>query len=346
MPDNDDSTTCHAALQGLRALVALAIMSNHWTDHRYDGLIPQQQIAVDFFFAIEGFLAASTLGQFGSSPWTQHPVSQRLFRVYPLYFLGLLAGAVTVSPLVWSSTAGWTVNRVWQAVLAGVVGVPSFTPAATGAVFPCNPPSWAIVLEVWVFAALWWLRARLSLRALFALCATAAVVLAAFAVMRRDVNPGWEGHDYLGGVPRVAFGFFVGVLLSRMTETYGARLPRLNPILIWIAFVAVLFVKVRFAGLPLLFIAMPVIVWLGSVAVCPAWLRGFCRQAGRHAYALYLLHFPVLAALNIGGTYLELTHAEMAGPMSYAVALATVIAVSVLATRLFDEPLRRWITAK
>ena len=60
-PDNGVYEGAETAVQGIRILAALAIMSNHWTDYHAVGVIPQQQIAVDFFFADEGLLAGRAL---------------------------------------------------------------------------------------------------------------------------------------------------------------------------------------------------------------------------------------------------------------------------------------------
>ena len=49
------------ALQGLRLLCALTVMTNHWADESFDRLVPQAQLAVDMLFGVEGWLAAHLL---------------------------------------------------------------------------------------------------------------------------------------------------------------------------------------------------------------------------------------------------------------------------------------------
>ena len=329
------------AVQGIRILAALAIMSNHWTDYHAVGVIPQQQVAVDFFFAAEGLLAGRALVRAGGAASAAVTALRRVARLYPLYLLGLAAGAAMVVPLARAATGGWTAGRVWQAVLAGIVGLPTFSSLAGGAVFPLNPPSWAIVLEVWAFALLCLFRSRLDTRALVTLCTAAAAALAAFAVVRHDLNPGWEAHDYWGGIPRVAFSFCSGVLLARLAGRPDRRTPRISAGLVWAIFGVVLFLKVRFIGLPLLFVVMPLTLCLAVAATGPAWLEGLVRRAERYCYAFYLLHYPVLAAFHALAARLDLPERRMASVTGYVLAVAAVSAVSVVATRCVDEPIRR-----
>ena len=329
------------AVRGLRILAAVAIMSNHWMDYHVVGRIPQQQIAVDFFFAAEGLLAGQALVLAGDAASAAVTIWQRVIRLYPLYLLGLVAGAAMADPLARVAAGGWTAERVWQAVLAGTVGLPTFSLLAGGAVFPLNPPSWAIVLELWAFALLCLFRSRLDIRALAGLCAAAAVALGCFAVLRHDMNPGWETRDYWGGIPRVTFSFFSGVLLAGLAGRPGRREPRIGAVAIWAVFVLVLFLKIHLVGLPLLFIVMPLTLYLAIPATCPAWLDGIVRKAERHCYAFYLLHYPVLAAFHAIGADIGLSERRMASAASYVLALAGVAAVAVLATRCVDDPIRR-----
>ena len=194
---------------------------------------------------------------------------------------------------------------------------------------------------MWAFALLCLFRSRLDIRALLTLCTAAAAAVAAIAVVRHDLNPGWDAHDYWGGVPRVAFSFCVGVLLARLSDRPDRRTPRISAGVVWAIFGVVLFLKIRFIGLPLLYVVMPLTLHLAVAATCPTWLEGLVRKAERHCYAFYLLHYPVLVAFHGLAARLGLPERRMASVTGYVLTVAAVSAVSVLATRCVDEPIRR-----
>ena len=331
----------YEALQGLRILSVLTILSNHWSDYLYVGLIPQQQIAIDAFFIVEGFLAARQLDRSCRQVGGWRLLWQRLLRVYPSYLIGLAAGAAATAPLAQANLAGWTMPELLRAVATGTIGWPIFPSYAEGAVFPLNWPSWAIVLEVWAFVALYAQRQRSSLLSLSIICAGAAIGLVALSAHWHDTNLGWQARGFWGGLPRVVFGFFGGALLHGVVRKYGALPFRLNAIYAWILFVVTLFVKVPLVGLPLQLVVMPLLVWLGALSTCPACLTGFLQRAGRYVYPMYLLHFPVLTEFKAVGSRLGVAGHHMASLMSYILALALVVLASHLVVRLIDDPLRR-----
>ncbi|MFI7493212.1 acyltransferase family protein, partial [Kocuria sp. M4R2S49] len=59
-------------------------------------------------------------------------------------------------------------------------------------------------------------------------------------------------------------------------------------------------------------------------------------RLGDSAYALYLIHWPVLI------TYLVLRDRPMAGPRSGVAIVLVCVVLAVLATRLVEDPLKRW----
>ena len=333
-------------LQGLRAFVAIGILSAHWGEHQYPRFVPQGQLLIDYFFLIEGYLAAEIAHRGIGRLAPLCAIRQRFLKVYPLYLLGLAFGAAVALPLALNDLGGWTLSLFAAAAALGAALQPTFSTAAEGAVYPFNPPVWAIVLELWTFSALMLLWPRLTLRRLLPIVALAAVLDAALSVLFRDPNLGWRSLGpgdnlvYWGGIARASFGFFAGAVLFFVVRDRIARGPRLSPLVIWALFAATLFLQIRFFALPLLFLAAPAIVWLAAISANPALLKPFGAQAGRHAYALYLLHYPVLAALRELGRTLDAPHA-IDGPVGFVIVIAAVVVVAHLAARYFDEPLQQ-----
>src|ERR1700754_1763995 len=104
--DEERSLVC---LQVLRALVALSIFSNHWADHFFPDLARQQQLTIDFFFAIEGFFAARLIARLQATQTEGLvPIWQPLGKIYPLYLIGLIAGLLSVWPFALSKENAWS----------------------------------------------------------------------------------------------------------------------------------------------------------------------------------------------------------------------------------------------
>ncbi|GGH21613.1 hypothetical protein GCM10007036_26010 [Alsobacter metallidurans] len=320
-------------------MIALTIMANHWADHSYENLIPQQQITIDIFFMIEGFLAAHLLGQ--SRATKASVIGHRLLEIYPLYFLGLLAGVAAV--LAWPELReGWSNAGMVQSALIGVAGLPIFSVRAEGAVYPFNWPSWALLLEFCIFAVLCLAWPRLNVKRLAIAVGTAAVIHVGAYLVFRDLNMGWRTMNYAGGFARVCFGFGLGALLYLASRGWAARLPRLHPLALFAAYIAILFVRVRFVGLPLVLVAAPALVILASVSRPSGWFDAFCARCSPYAYSIYFMHFPVLVAFKTAAARWG-AEQWVASLQSFVLATALVVGAAYLATRFYDAPLRRWI---
>lgn len=335
-----DAETAHfPALQGLRVLIALTIMANHWSDHAYENLIPQQQITIDIFFMIEGFLAAHLLGQ--SRATKMSLIGHRLLEIYPLYILGLLAGVAAV--LAWPELrVGWSDASMVPSALVGVIGLPVFSVGAEGAVYPFNWPSWALLLEFCVFALLCLAWPRLSVKGLALAVGGVAIIHVGAYLVFRDLNMGWRTTYYAGGFARVCFGFGLGALLYLGSRGWAWRIPRLHPLALYAAYLAILFIRVRFVGLPLLLVAAPALVLLASVSRASGRLDAVCVACSHYVYGIYFLHFPVLVAFKAAAAR-QGAEPWVASPSSFVLATALVVGAAYLATRFYDAPVRRWI---
>jgi peptidoglycan/LPS O-acetylase OafA/YrhL len=85
----------------------------------------------------------------------------------------------------------------------------------------------------------------------------------------------------------------------------------------------------------------PLLVWLGLSSRAPGpalpWLIGL----GRLSYPLYAVHFPLfLAAVGLA------VHFPEARGLIAVAAMALACATSLSLAILYDEPVRRWLTAR
>lgn len=326
-------TISYNTLHVLRALAAIGILSNHWSEGL---LIPQTQLSIDFFFFVEGFLAASMLNESSGKAGFWRLIRQRFVKTYLLYFIGLLIGIAIdiINPHSILSTQERAIASFLNLFLQ-----PVFLKSSE-AVFPFNAPTWAIILELYAFATFVLFRFRLNRRILLGLCLSAATLFVLLALHWHNSNLGWSVKGYIGGFPRVVFGFFGGILLCRVIGSFNEHLFRLHPLIVWGMFIAVHFISIQALSLPLLFSAVPIIVSLAAVSSNPKWLTSFCKQSGRLAYAIYLLHFPILTAFHIfiGGLYKPGN--AVANVINYSTLLTLVILAAYFITRFIDEPLQ------
>src|ERR1041385_8149717 len=94
MPGNQASR--FEALDLLRGLAALAVVAFH-VPHIPGtlSLAPRGYLAVDLFFALSGFVLAYAYGaELARGGNIRRFMVQRLIRLYPLYLIALLAGAL------------------------------------------------------------------------------------------------------------------------------------------------------------------------------------------------------------------------------------------------------------
>lgn len=321
------------ALLGLGVLAPIGIMTGHWSDFSAPNLLPQGQLSIDIFFAIEGFFAAGILLRAGSGTSYWSLMGQRLLKIYPLYLLGILLSLVLVIPHALHGASDWTPATVQEAFLMNAALLPSFA-LYSFAVFPFNPPTWAIALEVYAFALFCLMRRHLTPSRLLVFTIAVAIAYVLLALMAHDTNMGFRARHYWGGYGRCLFGFAWGVLLYHVLRRLGPVLPSLNPLLIWAAFIGILFIDIPQAALPIGIIAMPLLVWLAAASTNPSWLEGIARQAGRLSYGVYLLHYPILLSFHHAAEDYRVPAELLATPWYYLLVLSTVILAAHVATGL------------
>lgn len=327
-------------LQVLRVLVALAIFLNHWADGRYDRLIPQTQLAIDFIFFIEGLLAAQLLA---SRPFSdvRAPVLDRFAKIYPIWIIALGVGVLAALPLAVTAQDGWALDRLAATAILGVLMLPTFGDLVFGAVYPLNSPAWAVAIELVGFVLLCLVWTRLSFRRLLLITALSGLVMLAMALAWYDTNMGWRAHAYIGGLPRMLFGFFGGVLIYAILSRLPGIVPRVSPIVPIVAFAAVQMLDIRLVGLPLLVTAVPLIVLLAAVAREPAFMAAAGRWSARYALGIYLLGSPVLLMMHHVEHALPIPASIADSALGFLVTLAVLVAVTVFLVRAVEEPARR-----
>jgi hypothetical protein len=329
----------YPAIEGLRVIVPLAILLNHWSDGLYDRLLPQGQLAIDYFFATEGFLAAGVFARKQATP--RRYFWNRLVTLYPVYCIALLVGAYLVWSFQIASHFTWTSTSVFNALLPNVFLLPAMD-APSPLVAPFNWPTWAILCEMYVlFLYAVGHRMLADWKRSAALCAFCGVIYCAMAISANSPNLGYLVENYWGGLPRCIFGFLLGTLLYALSQRM--TMPRVPAILVWAIAIAFMFLKVKYVGLFLFLFGTPLIILAAAGATAPAWLTRGSLALGRLALWTYLIHFPILVASHVVAAEMDITSDQMASPWYFLalVAATLMVAACIHYIRRFQWPFRR-----
>lgn len=369
MPYTTDASATKAhyvVLDGLRGVASLLVVLFHlfesyqnnpatqWINHGY--------LAVDFFFLLSGYVIGYAYDdRWQSMSWREFGV-RRLIRLQPMVIVGSLIGAALfyfqASP-EFSLVAGTPPWQVVGLMILGAAMIP-VTPALDirgwSESYPLNGPAWSLFFEYLanlLYAA--GLR-RLSNKALGVLVVVAAAFLMHLAVTtpRGSLTGGWtiDARELNIGFIRVMFPFFAGIFLTRtrarihIKHTFAAcsillvialSVPRFgDPTHLWI--------NGLYEALCVILV-FPIIVCLGAgeQSVGGASIR-IARFFGELSYPLYITHYPFI---YIYAAWVLRSHPSLpSGLLMGVLTLASSVLVAYLALKLYDRPVRRWLSSR
>jgi peptidoglycan/LPS O-acetylase OafA/YrhL len=340
----DHSDRQFETLDGLRGIAAIAVVLFHFeTNYKGDPVFPHGYLAVDFFFALSGFvLTFAYQRKLDAGQPTLSFLKARLIRLYPLYLLGLGLGTIALHHEQASKGARGGFGDFWGSLVLNLLFLPTlagFWPA-----FPLDPPAWSLFSEMAmnVVHAVW-LRRR-STRALVLIGAAATSGFLAVALWFHTVNFGAKETDVYWGLLRVSFSYLVGMLLCRLWQAFphAARIPSsLGAILLlgllWFPLNPA---HVLRADLAAVCVGCPVILLLGAYAVPHPHVRRFSTLLGKSSYAMYAIHAPFLALANWACVvFLHQTLGKHEKRSAVAV-ICILVPLSLLLERFYDIPVR------
>ena len=324
-------------------------------------------MAVDFFFMLSGFVISYAY----DDRWNQMSMGdffkRRLVRLHPMIVMGAIIGLTTFllgGGMKWDGSVT-PMSGVALAFFLTCLFIPAWPGAmhevrGNGEMFPLNGPSWSLFFEYIGNICYALFIRRLSTKALSWLVAVLGVVYIWFSVGNvsgyESIGVGWTVGDNVnifGGFLRMMFPFSLGMLLARNFKPVRVRgVFWLAIILLFALFSVPFFPSVggicvngifEMCCIMLLF---PVIVWLGASGMTTDKVStGVCRFLGDLSYPLYIVHYPVM----------YLFYAWLIKNQLYTVAdtwqvvllvFAVNITLAIVALKLYDEPVRRWLAAK
>jgi peptidoglycan/LPS O-acetylase OafA/YrhL len=335
------------ALDLLRGLAAVAVVALHAPrPDEAESLLPHAYLAVDLFFGLSGFVITHAYWQRLRDGMTvQSFLVERLIRLYPLYLLAIVVGAI----LVWNGMQSAKLPELTPADWITTIGANLlFLPAPPSALgsdsplFPLAFPAWSLFWELIANVAFAGAASRLTPRMLGRLLAIALCLLLATAAFWQNLNVGvvWSGLS--AGAARVLWSFFAGVALYMLYQSgkfaMSARAWVLGAVLILSLLQPPMDWSYDFLLVAFLF---PLLVFAGARAQSNS---SAARWLAQISYAVYLLQAPlllILEELSPGLISAELNALSL--PLTTAMLIAAALAVGTIATRYYDEPVRAWL---
>lgn len=339
-----DSKPHYDILDGLRGVAALLVVvfhlcEAHATSH-FDQLLNHGYLAVDFFFALSGFV----IGYAYDDRWGRMTVGgffkRRLIRLQPMVVLGMAVGAAL---FYFQDCDMWPVHAVpvWKMLAVMLVGmtllpVPvSMDVRGWQEMHPLNGPGWSLFYEYCANILYALVVRRFPKWLLGVLVAVSGAALIRFALTSPsgDIIGGWSlTAEQLGvGFTRMMYPFFGGLLLSRLVRPGHVRRA------FWwcsLGLVALLAVP-RVGGTEHLWqnglydalvvvVLFPLIVWTGASGTVTGRSARVCEFLGDISYPIYITHYPLVYTYTAWVRNHGLTLGE-----AWPVAAGTVV-VSVL----------------
>jgi peptidoglycan/LPS O-acetylase OafA/YrhL len=339
-------------LDGLRGFAAVCVALFHY-DH---DLMPGGYLAVDFFFALSGFVLTKTYTRrFAAGLSKGAFFKQRAVRLFPLFWLGMALGTVLkVQQSLRHSHDFIPIGHLIPTILVNVLMLPS---PFSQLLFPTNIPSWSLFMEFVANIALAVFLIKLGRGGLAIFAAIAAMGFAFFAwhiqfspqqaasaAQSAAMSAVDQGADWAGvhiGLLRTAYAFTAGVFIARL-PALAERHASVLAAGLWLVLLAALGAGVggvRFEyDLAFALLGAPLLVWLGSRVEPPSWCAGFGEWLGGVSYALYAVHGPITILFGVAARHFGLSLLWLA-----PVYVGAILGVAALAVRFVDEPARRVI---
>ena len=334
----------YRTLDGLRGVAALIVMTRHSGDVMPSDLCPESFLAVDLFFLLSGFVVAHAYEarlKAGRSPlWF---LRVRLTRLYPLYALGLMLGVTARLMQAWAGGGQADIAFLAQAGVIGALLLPAVPPLPMGG-SALDGPTWTLLPELLANLVYAVLVRWLTTRRLWGIVAAAAVALIACEHIYGTLDGGWSVQAFPLIGARLAFSFFLGVLMFRLkpAREVGA----------WTAWGSVALLALALALHPPDALR-PAYELAAVLALFPALVATAIRREpgptgarvfaalGLASYAAYVLHQPL--SMVVGVALGRASGDPLTPWLVWPAFLGGVVVVSMLVDRFYDRPVRRWL---
>ena len=346
-------------LDGLRGSAAFLIVIFHLFNYSFGfhgpwAIVKHAYLAVDFFFALSGFVVAYAY----DDRWTRMTTLQffriRLIRLHPLVLIGATLGLLgyLLDPFSKMMNRG-PLSMVLLAYLTSLLMLPS--PPVAGRhneSQALNGPAWSLMQEYLGNIAYALILRRLRAFTLGIVFAISGLALVWVANSKGSLDGGWDYPEIWMAPLRLTVSFVLGLWLYRIHDRL--RMPRIGLLVLSIVLL-VCFQMPKFSRIgefnlnglydvaSVLFL-FPLIILCGAHSKAGPGMIHICKFAGRLSYPLYITHIPFVYVL---AGYAWTRHPGTPVVIAWIfVVLPFAIMVAWLFLKFFDEPVRAWLTRR
>jgi peptidoglycan/LPS O-acetylase OafA/YrhL len=368
------ATTAHhgryEVLDGMRGIAAITVMLYHYSKHLDHPIFGGAGTAVDLFFILSGFVISYSYGarlQNGMSYFEY--AMKRLIRIYPMFIIGVILGVPVLYVLARAGLATTPVRSIAGGLFYNSAFMPDFnsfqvynmgaSDGTLGEIFPTNPPAWSLFFEMiasFAFPFLYNLKQKNLIRIIVVSFLVYVILSLVNALLNYqywfNLDGGWGLRNFLNGFPRVFFGFSFGILLHSLAD--DKRLAKLrnlggrfitHPYIVYLLLIVIFAIPKMVKGMYPAFViavAAPFLVYIGSTLPCKGNVNTkIARFLGWISFPIYCLHFPIGLAVFF--------FAEKSGYSKNFAALVSIgltFLVSIVVTKLYEEPVRRYFSKR
>lgn len=362
-------------LDGLRGIAAMIVVAFHIFEIHSEGpalqIINHGYLAVDFFFALSGFVigyAYDYRWNDGMTTWSFFKT--RIIRLQPMMILGVTFGALFYyfGMANIESTTVSTLLTIWLLSCLLLPITKSMDIRGWNEGYALDGPQWSLAFEYIanLLYAVFIRRFPIKLLAFFVMAAALLSIdlslnLDIFGLLNERINErytmigGWsldQTQIYIG-FSRLLYPFFAGLLIYRL----GWRIKTKGSFWICAGIIGICLMMPR-VGLDALewtnglyeafcvLLVFPLVLMMGSgnLDIGKKSTR-MCQWLGRISYPLYITHYPLIYFL-FEWTY---KHKEM--PLSVQIfngisIFLLSIMIAYASEKLYDVKVRKWLTEK
>lgn len=362
-----DSKRHFKILDALRGVAAIVVVLFHILEYYSGGdhvkqLINHGYLAVDFFFMLSGYVMAHAYDDRWNVMTLKDFFKRRVIRLHPMIIMGMTIGALLYyfgDAEIFPKIAD---TSVWQLLLILIIGYtlmpvpPSMDIRGWNEMHPLNGPAWSLFLEYIANILHALVLRKLSKIVLGIFVAIAAIALIHMAVtsVNGDIIGGWstEPEQLRIGITRLLFPYMAGMLLRRTIKIIKTRSTFLMSSILLVIMLSIprlgghenLWLNGLYDSLTVILI-FPIIIYLGAIGeIKGEWSEKVCTFLGDISYPIYIIHYPFIYAFYawIFKNNIPITTGFWTG----IGLLIVLIILSYAILKLYDEPLRKWLSKR
>ncbi|MCC8397472.1 acyltransferase [Paraburkholderia sp. MMS20-SJTR3] len=357
-------------LDGLRGIAAISVMLMHFLQDLSIPMLQSAYLSVDIFFIISGFILTHSYGEkLSKESWKVEYLKRRLIRLYPMVFIGLTIGVVSLIVMKINENTTLSLGNLASASgqnyllipYLGHFSVAGFVDTVNQnlptnndpGLFPLNPPVWSLFFEM--FASVILIAAiRLGEQQLLRMAYACLIAFVIYGIlinindhkMAMNFNQGWSADNFIGGFFRVGYGFSLGVIIRKMYDTKIPAKPHWflvrfikNDKILFLAFLLIVAFPTSIKGtysLAVLLFMAPALVYRGAMLnPSEKIIAKICSFLGWLSYPLYCVHFPIGRLV-----FAYIPHSDLHIVRTAMFAACLSIATAALLAKFVEEPIR------